>query len=303
MIILYITGRIITINIEVNIKTYAERGVTMSRFNVAVCQMKVTDSKKENLEKARKMIKEAAYKENVKIVVLPEMFNCPYDTQVMREYAEENEGETEELLSSLAKELGIYIIGGSIPEKCNEKIYNTSFVFDSNGKNIAKHRKIHLFDVDIEGGVKFKESDVLSSGEEVTIVETEFCKLGVAICYDMRFPELMRMMALKGAEVIIVPAAFNMTTGPAHWNTLIKIRALDNQVYFVAASPARNIEANYLAYGHSSIVNPWGDIIEQCDEREGIICGEIDLEFIKKIREELPLLKHRQEKVYCKAKE
>jgi predicted amidohydrolase len=122
--------------------------------------------------------------------------------------------------------------------------------------------------------------------------------MGIAICYDMRFPELMRLMALEGAEVIIVPAAFNMTTGPAHWDITIKARALDNQVYFVAASPARNMEATYHAYGHSSIVSPWGDVIAQAEEQETILYGEIDLEQVKKVRRELPLLQHRRTTIY-----
>lgn len=262
-------------------------------FNIAVCQMKITENKEENLKKAAEMLELAAYNKKANIIVLPEMFNCPYDTKVMEEYAEEFNGKTTELLSTLAKKLDVYIIGGSIPEKCEGKIYNTSFIFDNEGENIGRHRKIHLFDVDIENGIRFKESDVLSPGNEVTIVETKYCKVGIAICYDMRFPELMRKMVLGGADVIVVPAAFNMTTGPAHWDSLIKVRALDNQVYFVAASPARNMEAGYTAYGYSSIANPWGDMIIQSDEKEDIICGQIDMDFIKKVRKELPLLKNR----------
>jgi len=270
----------------------------MSLFNIAVCQMKVTDSKKDNISRATKMIGEAVRNNKANIIVLPEMFNCPYDTRVMTEYAEEYNGETCETLSSVAKELDVYIVGGSIPEKCDGKIYNTSFIFDNKGRIIGRHRKVHLFDVDIENGIKFKESDVLSPGDELTIVETKYCKIGVGICYDMRFPEMMRAMALSGADVIVVPAAFNMTTGPAHWDSLIKIRAVDNQVYFVAASPARNLEANYVAYGYSSILNPWGQPIGQATEQEGIICSTIDLEYIRKIREELPLLKNQSKILY-----
>ena len=270
----------------------------MSKFNIAVCQMKVTDSKQKNIENARKMIEKAVNGKKADIIVLPEMFNCPYDTKVMSEYAEEYNGETAQVLASLAKELGVYIIGGSIPEKSGDKLYNTCLIFNNEGAIIGRHRKIHMFDVDIENGIKFKESDILCPGNEITVVETKYCKIGVAICYDIRFPELMRSMALSDAKIIVVPGAFNMTTGPAHWDALIKVRAIDNQVYFVAASPARNEEANYIAYGYSAIVNPWGEFIARAEEREQIICSEIDLKYIEKVRNELPLLKNRRDSVY-----
>ncbi|QUH26972.1 carbon-nitrogen hydrolase family protein [Serpentinicella alkaliphila] len=270
----------------------------MSKFNIAICQMNVTDSKRKNLENARKMVCEAVKEKKADIIVLPEMFNCPYDTKVMSEYAEEYDGETSQVLAALAKELDVYIIGGSIPEKSENKLYNTSLIFDNEGAIIGRHRKVHLFDVDIENGIRFKESDVLCPGNEVTVVETKYCKIGVAICFDIRFPELMRSMVLSGAEIIVVPGAFNMITGPAHWDALIKVRAIDNQVYFIAASPARNEKANYIAYGHSAIVNPWGEFIAWAEEREQIICSEIDLKYIEKVRNELPLLKNRRESVY-----
>ena len=266
----------------------------MKKFKVAVIQMQVSSQKSQNLEKAKEMINRAVEAYSPQVVVLPEMFNCPYENKYFPLFAEEYPGETTKLLSSLAKELKIYIVGGSIPEKEGDQIYNTSFSFNPKGEMIGRHRKMHLFDINVEGGVSFRESDTLGAGEEVTVFDTEYCKIGVAICYDMRFPELMRLMALEGAEVIILPAAFNMTTGPAHWHELIKVRALDNQVYFVVASPARDLEASYHAYGHSKMVNPWGDTVVEADEKEGIICGEIDLEYVEKIRQQLPLLKHRR---------
>lgn len=270
----------------------------MSKFKVAICQMNVEKDKKRNLERAKSMIMEAVKKYSPQIVVLPEMFNCPYENKYFPLYAEDFSGETTEMLSTLAKDLEIYIVGGSIPEKDGDAIYNTAYTFNPEGKMIGSHRKMHLFDIDIEGGVSFKESDTLGYGKDITVIETAYCKIGIAICYDMRFPELMRLMALEGAELIILPAAFNMTTGPAHWHELIKIRALDNQVYFVAASPARNLEASYHAYGHSKIVNPWGDTVTEAGHQEEIIWGEIDLDYVKKIREQLPLLKHRRSDQY-----
>ncbi|MBB6214132.1 putative amidohydrolase [Anaerosolibacter carboniphilus] len=266
-------------------------------FKIAICQMMVTEDKEKNVEKAESMIREAAEK-GAKVVVLPEMFNCPYENKYFPLYAETYPGKTTERLSLLTSEMEIYLVAGSIPEQEGDIIYNTSFIFGPKGKLIGRHRKMHLFDIDVEGKIRFKESDTLGYGEDITVVDTDFGKMGVAICYDMRFPELMRLMALEGAEVIIVPAAFNMTTGPAHWDITIKARALDNQVYFVAASPARNMEASYHAYGHSSIVSPWGDVIAQANAQETILYGEIDLELVKKVRRELPLLQHRRTTLY-----
>ena len=267
------------------------------KFKIGVCQLNVLENKQENIIKAEKMLREAA-RNGSQLVVLPEMFNCPYENKYFPLYAEEYPGETTSMLSRVAKELGIYIVGGSIPERDGDVLYNTTFIFDKKGGLIGKHRKMHLFDIDVEGGIRFKESDSLGYGKEVTVVDTEYCPIGVAICYDMRFPELMRLMTLEGAEVIIVPAAFNMTTGPAHWELTARTRALDNQVYFVAASPARDMEASYHAYGHSCIIDPWGKAISQADEKERIIYGEVDLGMVKKIRKELPLLQHRRTDIY-----
>lgn len=267
------------------------------KFKIGLCQMMVTDSKEVNLNKAEKMIREAA-SQKCKMIVLPEMFNCPYQNKYFPLFAEGFPGKTTDMLSNLAKELDIYIFGGSIPELYEGNIYNTSFIFDKAGNLIGKHRKIHLFDIDIEGGIRFKESDSLGRGKDITVVDTEYCKIGTAICYDMRFPELMRLMVLKGAEVIIVPAAFNMITGPAHWDLTLRARALDNQIFYAAVSPARNLEASYHAYGHSALVNPWGEIMSQADEKETIVYGEIDLEYLRKIRKELPLLQHRRIDIY-----
>ena len=267
------------------------------KIQIAVCQMNVSHDKKTNLSKAKSMITNAVAAGS-QIAVLPEMFNCPYENSFFEKFAEEFPGQTTNFISSLAKDLSIYIIGGSIPEKESGKIYNTSYTFNPEGLLIGKHRKVHLFDVDISGGIKFKESDTLSYGDNVTVFETKYCKIGVAICYDMRFGELIRKMTLLGAKIIFIPAAFNMTTGPAHWHLLARTRALDNQVYFIAASPARNEKDVYISYGHSLVVDPWGKILAEKDEKEGLLCCEIDLDYIEQIRNQLPLLKHRRDEIY-----
>ncbi|MEW9122765.1 MAG: carbon-nitrogen hydrolase family protein [Thermotaleaceae bacterium] len=269
----------------------------MTIFKVGICQMLVKEEKENNLKHAEEMIREAA-SNGSKWVVLPEMFNCPYENRYFPEFAEAYPGPTTTLLSNLAGELGIFLVGGSIPEKEGDHIYNTSYTFDNTGALIGKHRKVHLFDIDVAGGIRFKESDILSPGGEVTVVHTAEASVGIAICYDMRFPEIMRLMAIEGAQIIILPAAFNMTTGPVHWELSARARALDNQVFFIAASPARNLEATYHAYGHSMIVNPWGTVIAEADEEETILYGEVDLSIVEKVRRELPLLEHRRVDLY-----
>lgn len=266
-------------------------------FKIGLCQMKGALDKKKSMEKAERFIKKAA-SEGAQIISLPEMWNCPYSNDYFRDYAEAEDGETVYFLSRLAHSLGVYIIGGSIPEIDNDKIYNTSFSFNREGDVIGKHRKVHLFDIDVKDGIRFMESDTLTAGNSMTVIDTEFCKIGVAICYDVRFPEWFRKMTLAGAKLIILPAAFNMTTGPAHWDLTMRARALDNQVYFAANSPARDEEGPYQAYGGSCIVDPWGKFTAHCDEKETIVYGDIDLNFEDSIRQQLPLLKHRRGELY-----
>lgn len=259
--------------------------------------MMVEMDKNANIEKAVSMVRMAAAA-GADIVALPEMFSCPYSNKYFRDYAEAEDGETVQRLSALAKEEKIYLVGGSIPELDSDRVYNTSFIFGKNGEILGKHRKVHLFDIDVEGGIRFMESETLTPGEDVTVFDTEFCKVGVAICYDVRFPEMTRKMALEGAKLVILPAAFNMTTGPVHWDLTMRARALDNQIYFAAVSPARDMEGPYQAWGNSCIADPWGQFAAHTDETEGILFGEIDLGRVEKIRNELPLLKHRRPEIY-----
>ncbi len=266
-------------------------------MNIGLCQMKVVDDKEENIKKATRMIIEAA-NNGAKIIVLPEMFNCPYDGRKFIEYAENIGGPTITRLREIASELRVYIIGGSIPENVERGIYNTSFVIDNNGGIIGKHRKIHLFDINVKEKIVFRESDTLLAGDAPTIIETSLASIGIGICYDIRFPELARIMTLEGAEILVFPGAFNMVTGPAHWKTLIRARAIDNQVFVVGASPARNPKTSYVAYGHSMIADPWGRITYEAGAKEEVINAEIDLSEIEKVRKELPLLENRRPEIY-----
>ena len=232
------------------------------------------------------------------LVMLPEMWNGPYDARLFPTFAEPDGGPSWGFLSALAKEKRVYLCGGSIAEREGERVYNTSYVFDPEGRQIAKHRKMHLFDIDVTGGQRFFESDTLTAGNSVTVFDTPFCRIGLCICYDFRFPELARLTVDAGAKVLLVPAAFNMTTGPAHWELLFRSRAVDNQVYTVGVAPARDPDASYRSWGHSIVCSPWGDVLMQADETETVRITALDLDRLEQVRKELPVLKQRRTDVY-----
>ena len=232
------------------------------------------------------------------LFMLPEMWNGPYEAKRFPTFAEPDRGPSWQFLSDLAKEKRVYLCGGSIAEREGERVYNTAYVFDPDGAQIAKHRKMHLFDIDVKGGQRFFESDTLSPGNDVTVFSTPFCSIGLCICYDFRFPELSRLMVDAGAKVILVPAAFNMTTGPAHWELLFRSRAVDNQVYTVGVAPARDPNASYQSWGHSIVCSPWGEVLMQADETESVLIAVLDLDRVSEVREQLPLLKQRRTDVY-----
>lgn len=205
------------------------------------------------------------------------------------------------MLSSAAAETKTYIIGASIPElePKTKNYYNTAFVFDPKGKLLATHRKTHLFDIDIPGKIKFIESDVLTAGNKVTIVDLpEYGKIGLAICYDVRFPELAMIAARKGAFMLFYPGAFNTTTGPMHWTLQARARAVDNQVYVAMCSPARDMDATYHAWGHSMIVNPNAEIMTELEDKEDIAYADIDGAKIDETRKGIPLYTQRRFDVY-----
>jgi omega-amidase len=226
---------------------------------LALIQLATTADKAHNLSRARTKVLEAVKQHNAKIVVLPECFNSPYGVKYFNKYAEtllpspptKEQSPSFHALASLAKETQTYIIGGSIPEREPEtdNLYNTSLTFSPSGELLATHRKVHLFDIDIPGKIRFIESDALSPGNNVTIVDLpEYGKVGIAICYDIRFPELGMIAARKGAFLLLYPGAFNTTTGPLHWELLARGRAVDNQVYVGLCSPSRDVEADYNAW-------------------------------------------------------
>lgn len=261
-----------------------------------------------NLKHARSKVLEAA-KAGASLIVLPECFNSPYGCQYFPKYAEtilpsppsKEQSPSWHTLSSIAAETKTYLVGGSIPEFVPEtkKYYNTSLVFSPAGKLIATHRKTHLFDIDIPGKIRFIESEVLSPGNKVTIVDLpEYGKIGLAICYDVRFPELGMIAARKGAFMLVYPGAFNTTTGPMHWTLQGRARAMDNQVYVALCSPARDDKATYHAWGHSMIVDPNAEVLGELQEFEDIVYADLDENKIEETRKGIPLYQQRRFDVY-----
>ena len=250
------------------------------KLRIAVCQLRTELDMEQTMEKAAAFVRRAA-ESGADFAVLPEMFNCPYSARYFRRFAAEGQKKTVEAMSAWARENGIYLVGGSVPETEGEKLYNTCYVFDREGRQIAKHRKVHLFDVDIPG-MRFRESATFSPGKEITVFDTEFGKMGAAICFDVRFPELFRAMAVRGAKIIFLPAQFNMATGPAHW--------------------AERCEGfDYECWGHSVVYDPFGITLAAADETEQIIFADVDLDRIDEVRAQLPTFLHLRRDVYTVA--
>lgn len=264
-------------------------------MRLAQIQMTVTADKAENLRHAEALL---ASVKGADMAVLPEMFCCPYDNGCFRAYGEAAGGAAYQMLSRAAAENHLWVVGGSIPELDGGRVYNTSYVFAPDGRCAARHRKMHLFDIDVDGGQRFRESDTLTAGDDVTVFDTPWGKMGLCICFDLRFQELSRLMTLAGAQVLLVPAAFNMTTGPAHWELLFRQRAVDNQLFTVGVSPARDEAASYVAWGHSIVCDPWGTVLHQCGAGEEVAVTELDMAQVSAVRRQLPILSARRTDIY-----
>ena len=270
-------------------------------MRIAQLQLPVLEDKTANLRALEPWMARAA-DGGADLVALPEMFCCPYETPRFPAYAEPEGGEAWTACAGLAARHGLYLAAGSMPERGGDgRIYNTAYVFDPRGRQIAKHRKMHLFDIAVDGGQHFRESDTLSAGSRVTVFDTAFGRLGLAICYDIRFPELFRLMALDGALAVLVPAAFNGTTGPAHWELTFRARALDNQLFCLGTAPARDPAASYQSWGHTIACDPWGRVLAQLDEGPGLQLTDLELTYPAQVRRQLPLLAQRRTDVYTLA--
>ncbi|MDR1068375.1 MAG: carbon-nitrogen hydrolase family protein [Clostridiales Family XIII bacterium] len=266
-------------------------------YTLSLCQFSSSFDRAVSRAKAGDFVRRAAA-DGAAVVALPEMWNCPYENRYFREYAEPADGATVEFMARLAEECGVYLVGGSIPELVGDKLRNSSFIFAKDGSQLGSFSKMHMFDVDIEGGVTFKESATLEAGTSLTVVDTEFGKIGVAICYDARFPDMFRAMADAGAHLVVMPASFSPVTGAAHWDILMKSRAVDEQIYIAACSPAPDPDAPYQAFGHSCIVDPWGSFVTYAGTDETIASGVIDLGYLAKVRAQVPVTEQRRYDFY-----
>lgn len=260
-------------------------------MKIALCQMKVTRDKTENIDRARDMLFEAGQR-GADIAILPEMFSILYDPCLFGSAAELCPGgECSDMLSASARAMSMTIIGGSVPEREADRIYNTCMCFGPDGKYLGKYRKAHLFDVNLPG-FRFFESECVSPGNERPLMIERPVKTGVAICFDVRFPEWMRFMFDEGADLIALPAAFSTRTGPRHWELLLRSRALDNQCFVAGVSPSKN------SYGHSMIVSPDGSVVASAGEDPVLIVQEIDLSEIGRLRDSIPIKNLRRRDLY-----
>ena len=269
----------------------------MEDFKIASCQMNVVDNKVENVLHAMELVGKAA-DNSARLVTLPEMFNTPYDNSKFILNAEE-EGDSYSLsmLCDSARKHDVYVQAGSIPEFEDDKIYNTAYLIDNHGKIIGKHRKMHMFDIDTDD-MKFTESDTLSPGNKVTTIKTDFANISMAICYDIRFNEFWTLMNKNKSDIVLLPGAFNKTTGPLHWEVLIRSRAIDNQCFVVATSPSQVDNPYYVAWGHSMIVDAWGKVLSSAQEKEEILYADLSGKTLTDVRNQIPVLKNRRDDIY-----
>ena len=267
---------------------------------VAAVQMNSQENKEVNLRKAERLIDEAAER-GAKMVGLPEYLNVLGSKEEILANAEAIPGPTIERLAERARAYGIYLHCGSIPERGGQagRVYNTNVLLNPRGEIIAKYRKIHLFDIALEGQPSHRESATIQAGEEVVVAETDLAPVGLSICYDVRFPELYRRLAVRGAKIIFIPAAFTLYTGKDHWEVLVRARAIENQTYVIApAQVGTHSGGRRACYGKSMIVDPWGIVLAKAPDKECVIVADLDLDHLEKIRKELPSLANRAAKLF-----
>jgi predicted amidohydrolase len=263
-----------------------------------VVQLNSNEDKDRNLEIAGSLVRAAA-KDGAELIVLPEKFNLLGTAEQMSEAAESLDGPTLRSVTTLASELGVWIVAGSIVERVEgeEKFRNTSVLVSPKGDIEAVYRKIHMFDVEV-GGLTYTESETEAPGEEIVIVSAAHVELGMAICYDLRFPEVFRIQALRGARVVSLPSAFTLHTGKDHWEVLVRARAIENQVFMLAAGQIGKHPPGRESYGRSMIVDPWGVTLAVAPDDECHVVAELDLDLQVQIREKLPSLANRRPSAY-----
>ena len=274
----------------------------MDAMKIAVLQVNSRDDKAHNVQVALDLVDRAAAA-GADLAVLPEYVDFLGRKEPGIAAAEPIPGPTSEAFAAKARERGIWLLGGSIRETGEDPqhIFNTSLLFNRAGEIVAKYRKIHLFDVEIAGNVSAMESASVAPGCEVVTAEIEGHTVGLSICYDLRFPELYRLLALRGAEILFVPAAFTLYTGKDHWEVLLRARAIENQCFVVAAGQIGKHDPDAACYGRSMIIDPWGTVLATAPDTVGLALAEVDFAQLRRVREQVPSLANRRPSVYAEA--
>jgi predicted amidohydrolase len=267
-------------------------------MRAAAVQLNSTDEYDRNLDVAERLVRAAAA-DGAELVVLPEKWTVLGPPEAIRDSAEPLDGPTLSAAAGWARELGVFLVAGSVPEVVagQEKLANTSVMFGPDGERLATYRKIHMFDVEV-GDVSYRESEIEQAGDRVELGDLNGTKVGLTICYDLRFPELYRILALRGARVITVPSAFTERTGRDHWEVLIRARAIEDQVFMVAAGQIGVAPPHYRSYGRSMIADPWGVVLAQAPDTECFVPAELDFASQDEIRDKLPSLRNRRPEAY-----
>ncbi|MCE3265965.1 MAG: Nitrilase/cyanide hydratase and apolipoprotein N-acyltransferase [Solirubrobacterales bacterium] len=267
-------------------------------MRAAAIQLNSTDDRDRNLEVAEKLVRDAAAG-GAELVGLPEKWTFLGPPEGIAEAAEPLSGPSMGAASDWAAELGIHLLAGSFPERLagHEKPFNTSVMFGPDGAVESVYRKLHMFDVDV-GGVAYRESEAEDPGDEIVVTNVDGLPVGLSVCYDLRFPELYRIMAVRGARLITVPAAFTERTGRDHWEVLLRARAIENQAFVLAPNQIGEAPPHYRSYGHSMIVDPWGLVIARAPDTEGFVIADLDLGALDDIRDKLPSLRNRRPDAY-----
>ncbi|XP_077546644.1 omega-amidase NIT2-like [Haemaphysalis longicornis] len=268
-----------------------------SKIRVALIQYIVKAKKSDNLATARIKVEQAAAN-GAKIVCLPECFGFPFGVQYFSVNAEPVPGDTSAMLAETAKKHGVYLVGGSMAEVEGGKLYNTCLVYGPDGSLIAKHRKVHLFDVDIPGKMTFQESASFAAGNALTTFDTPGLKVGLGICYDLRFAPMAQIYAQRGCKLLVYPSAFSIPTGSMHWELLQRIRAVDNQVYVATTSPATDRRAPVPAWGHTMMVDPMGKVVASAGHEEGTVIADVDLDYLQAVRNQIPVTRQMRSDLY-----
>jgi predicted amidohydrolase len=268
------------------------------KVRAAAIQMSSTPDKDENKQTAEALTRQAV-DAGADLVALPELWSCHGLDTVYRENAEPVPGPTTEFMGGLARELGVYLLGGSILEgdPGSERLSNTSTFFDPSGEMTAVYRKIHLFDVKAPDR-EYLESAQIAPGDKIVTAKAGPATLGLSVCYDVRFPELYRLLALRGAEILAVPAAFTLQTGKDHWELLLRARAVENQAFVIAPAQWGQKADGRWTYGRSMIVDPWGTVLATCPDRDGYALAPLDLDYLDRFRSEVPALANRRPEAY-----